>query len=102
MKMYTVATPPAEQPEIYELRSDMEEDGDEWFVRMVSETSALWFRMDAGDDDRAGEVCWPSDPLMDWYHGLPSTLYRCQSISGEDDTFYVRAVPAGQLVVLDS
>ena len=56
----------------------------------------------AGDDDQAGEVCWSSDPLMDWYNGLPSTLDRCQSISGEDDTFYVRGVPAGQLVVLDS
>ena len=70
--MYHVATPPAEQPEIYEMRSDGEGDGcDEWYVRMVADTTTLWFRMDAGDDDQPGEVCWSGDPLMDWYHGLP-------------------------------
>ena len=101
--MYHVATPPAEQPEIYEMRSDGEGDGcDEWYVRMVADTTTLWFRMDAGDDDQPGEVCWSGDPLMDWYHGLPSTLDRCQGVTEEDEIFHVRAVPAGQLVVLDS
>jgi hypothetical protein len=101
--MYHVATPPAEQPEIYEMRSDGEGDGcDEWYVRMVADTTTLWFRMDAGDDGQPGEVCWSGDPLLDWYHGLPSTLDRRQGVNEEDEIFHVRAVPAGQLVVLDS
>ena len=37
---------------------------------------------------------------MDWYQGLPQALDWCQSSSCEDETLYIRAVPAGQLVVL--
>ena len=63
VKMYHVATPPAEQPEIYEVRSEFEDDGEgDWFVRMVSSTSTLWYRMDTGDDDRPGDQCWSSHP----------------------------------------
>ena len=45
--MYHVPTPPAEHPEIYEVRSDLEDDGDEWCVSTVTDTSTLWFRINA-------------------------------------------------------
>eukprot|EP00435_Cladocopium_sp_Y103_P028310 s1787_g7.t1 len=102
VKMYHVATPPAEHPEIFELRSDLEEEAaDDWYVRAVSESSTEWYQLDAGDEPQAGGR-WTSDPLMDWYHGLPTTLDWHQSIDEEDETLYVCAVPAGELVVLDS
>ena len=47
VKMYHVPTPPAEHPEIYEVRSDLEDDGDEWCVSTVTDTSTLWFRINA-------------------------------------------------------
>ena len=82
VKMYHVATPPAEQPEFYEVRSDFEDDGEgEWFVRMVSSTPTLWHQVDAGDEARPGDQCWSSDPLMDWYQGLPQAFDWCQSSS---------------------
>ena len=103
VKMYHVATPPAEHPEIYEVNSNFGDgDADDWYVRMVADTTTLWFRMDAGDTDQPGDVCWSNDPLMDWYHGRSCTLDRCQSGRDEDEIYHVRAVPAGQLVVLDS
>jgi hypothetical protein len=101
--MYHVATPPAEHPEVFELRSDLEGDEqDEWYVGMVSDTSILWFQMDSGEKDHPGELCWSNDPLMDWYHGLLCTLDWRQGAHDEDEKLYIRAVPAGQLVVLDS
>ena len=101
--MYHVATPPAEHPEVFELRSDLEGDEqDEWYVGMVSDTSILWFRMDSGEKDHPGELCWSNDPLMDWYHGLLCTLDWRQGAHDEDEKLYIRAVPAGQLVVIDS
>ena len=39
---------------------------------------------------------------MDWYHGLPCTLDWRQCVNDEDEKLYIRAVPAGQLVLLDS
>ena len=103
VKMYHVATPPAEHPEVFELRSDLEGDEqDEWYVRMVSDTSTLWFQLDSGENDHPGELRWSNDPLMDWYHGLLCTLDWRQGVHDEDENLYIRAVPAGQLVVLDS
>ena len=73
--MHHVATPPAEQPEIYEMRSDGEgDDCDEWYVRMVADTTTVWFRMDAGDDDQSGEVCW----LVPWTSQHFGSVPRCQ------------------------
>ena len=74
----------------------------DWYLRMVADTTALWFRMDAGDDEQHHEACWIGDPLMDWYHGRSGSLDRHQGAHGKDEIYYVRAVSAGQLVVLDS
>ena len=42
VKMYHVATPPAEHPETFDLRSDL--DDDEYSVRMVSlQTPTMWY-----------------------------------------------------------
>ncbi|CAL1158384.1 unnamed protein product [Cladocopium goreaui] len=88
---------------VFELRSDLEGDEqDEWYVRMVSDTSTLWFQLDSGENDHPGELRWSNDPLMDWYHGLLCTLDWRQGVHDEDENLYIRAVPAGQLVVLDS
>ena len=110
--MCHVATPPAEQPEIFELRSDMEDD--EYSVRMAAcRAATTWFRLDLeddddddDDDDHGGCQGWTSDPLMDWYHDLGQGLDWNQ-ISSDDpvdmEKYHIRMVPAaGQLVVLDS
>ena len=105
VKMYHVATPPAEHPETFDLRSDLEDD--EYSVRMVSlQTPTMWYKMDLEDGDPGGDHVWASDPLMDWYHGVSTTLDWSQ---GESDgmenleKYHIRMVPAtDQLVVLDS
>ena len=105
VKMYHVATPPAEHPETFDLRSDL--DDDEYSVRMVSlQTPTMWYKMDVEDGDPEGNHVWASDPLMDWYHGVSTTLDWSQ---GESDgmenleKYHIRMVPAtDQLVVLDS
>ena len=39
---------------------------------------------------------------MDWYHGRPCTVDWSPSVNEDEETLHVQAVPAGQLVVLDS
>eukprot|EP00435_Cladocopium_sp_Y103_P053839 s1657_g17.t1 len=90
VKMYHVATPPAESPEIFELRSDMEEE--EFSVRM-------------DEADEALDGNWASDPLMDWYRGKTSLDWNRETSNGPEnmETLCIRMVnSADQLVVLDS
>ena len=99
VKMYHVATPPAETPEIFELRSDLEDEPEEWSVRMVSQSLTTWFRLD--EDEEEHDHSWRADPLMDWYHDFQPALDRYQDDNAVEK-FHVRMIPAGQLVVSDS
>eukprot|EP00435_Cladocopium_sp_Y103_P014545 s2794_g3.t1 len=97
--MYRIATPPEESPEIFELRSDVEDD--EFFVRMISLKSPTqcfeWMGM--------MKLRMASDSLMDWYRGKTSLDWNQETSIGPEnlETLCIRMVnSADQLVVLDS
>eukprot|EP00435_Cladocopium_sp_Y103_P032379 s3453_g8.t1 len=86
VKMYHVATPPAKYPQIYELRSDVEEELEKWSVRMVAaQRLTACFRLDGDDDDQCDHA-WRADPLMDWYHDFQPGLDWYQGFKNSKET----------------